>query len=93
MDLGDRIKALPPNESLEFTVTFDTAAVQSHEPVGDKCVEVPFNVSYKHNTLYCTRLHVPPLNSQAIQQFAVNLPLILRTENQVFVVDNSTVEL
>lgn len=44
VDLGEKVKALPPYESLDFTVTFDPAAIKCSN--GKRLIEVPFNVSF-----------------------------------------------
>lgn len=43
MDLGEKIRALPSNEYLDFTVRFDPAAVKCTK--GKASTVVPFNVS------------------------------------------------
>ena len=53
VDLGDKIRALPPREKLEFTVTFDPAAIKC--PKGKTTTVLPFNVGpmcmefYRHS--------------------------------------------
>lgn len=42
VNLGDKIRALPPRENLEFTVTFDPAAIRC--PEGKITTVLPFNV-------------------------------------------------
>ena len=43
IDLGEKIRALPPGESLEFTVRFDPAAIKCTR--GIVTTVLPFNVS------------------------------------------------
>lgn len=43
IDLGDKIRALPPCESLEFTVRFDPTAIKC--TMGKVTTILPFNVS------------------------------------------------
>ncbi len=44
VDLGEKVKALPPDETLDFTVTFDPAAIKCSN--GKRLIEVFFNVSF-----------------------------------------------